>query len=491
RIIREKRNVNSKASSERREKGVLIIGAGDAGEKVIREIVAHPELNYRIVGILDDDERKKGGKIHGYTVFGKIDRLPYIVNEMGVDIVLIAIPSASKELLRKIVSLASDTPTEVKTLPGIWEIIGGEVNVSSIRNVQLEDLLSRPSIKTDTDSVKKYIKNGVVLVTGAGGSIGSEIVRQVAMFSPKKIILLDKGENGVFEIERELVDERNFHKEVPVICDIRDKDKVFKIFDEYKPDVVFHTAAHKHVPLMESNPDEAVTNNIFGTKNLLDAAVKYGTGRFVNISTDKAVDPTSIMGTSKRVTEKMLQYYAKDNPKAVFTSVRFGNVLGSAGSVIEVFKRQIRGTGILTVTDPKMERYFMLIPEAVQLVLQAGALGDGGEIFVLKMGDRVNVLELAKTFAKLSGFKVGKDVQIKITGNRGGEKILEELWDKEEAVEDTENPYILKIRPDDGVVKKEEFFEILDQLKTAAVDMDFGKVRKIFMEIIPEARLEA
>ena len=489
RIIREKRNVNSRDDSGRREKSVLIIGAGDAGEKVIREIVAHPELNYRIVGILDDDVRKKGGKIHGYTVFGGIGRLPYVANEMGVDVVLIAIPSASKELLRKIVSLASDTAAEVKTLPGIWEIIDGEVHISNIRNVQLEDLLSRPSIKTDSAAVQKYIKNGVVLVTGAGGSIGAEIVRQVAMFNPNRIILLDKGENGVFAIERELVDERNFHNEVPVICDIRNRDKVFKIFDEYKPDVVFHTAAHKHVPLMESNPDEAVTNNIFGTKNLLDAAVKYGVGRFVNISTDKAVDPTSVMGASKRVTEKMLQYYAKDNPKAVFTSVRFGNVLGSAGSVIEVFKRQIRGTGILTVTDPKMERYFMLIPEAVQLVLQAGALGDGGEIFVLKMGERVNVLELAKTFAKLSGFEVGKDVQIKITGNRGGEKILEELWDKEEAVEDTENPYILRIRPDGSIVSKEEFFEILSQLKTAAVDMDFTRVRKIFMEIIPEARL--
>lgn len=490
RIIKEKRNVNAKADSERREKSVLIVGAGDAGEKAIREIVGHPDLNYRIVGILDDDIRKKGGKMHGYTVFGGIDRLPYIVDGMGVDVVLVAIPSASKELLRKVVSLASDTPAEVKTLPGIWEIIGGQINVSSIRNVQLEDLLSRPSIKTDSAAVKKYIKNGVVLVTGAGGSIGSEIVRQVAMFNPNKIILLDKGENGVFEIERELVDERNFHNEVPVICDIRDRDKVFKIFDEYRPDVVFHTAAHKHVPLMESNPDEAVTNNIFGTKNLLDAAVKYGTGRFVNISTDKAVDPTSIMGASKRVTEKMLQYYAKDNPKVVFTSVRFGNVLGSAGSVIEVFKRQIKGTGVLTVTDPKMERYFMLIPEAVQLVLQAGALGDGGEIFVLKMGERVNVLELAKTFIKLSGFTVGKDVQIKITGNRGGEKIMEELWDKEEAVEDTENPYILRIRPDGNVMKKEEFFEVLNQLKTAAVDMDFDKVRKIFMEIIPKARLQ-
>jgi FlaA1/EpsC-like NDP-sugar epimerase len=490
RRISEKRNVNARTDSGRREKNILIIGAGDAGEKVIREIVASPNLNYRIVGILDDDKRKKGGKIHGYTVFGEIDRLPYVVNEMGVDIVLAAIPSASKELLRKVVSLASGTPAEVKTLPGIWEIIGGRVHVSDIRNVQLEDLLSRPSIKTDTASVKKYIKNSVVLVTGAGGSIGSEIVRQVAMFSPDKIILLDKGENGIFTIERELVDERNFRNEISVICDIRDRDKVFRIFEEHKPDIIFHTAAHKHVPLMESNPDEAVTNNIFGTKNLLDAAVKYGVGRFVNISTDKAVDPTSIMGASKRVTEKMVQYYAKDNPKAVFTSVRFGNVLGSAGSVIEVFKRQIKGTGTLTVTDPKMERYFMLIPEAVQLVLQAGALGDGGEIFVLKMGDRVNVLELAKTFAKLSGFEVGKDVQIKITGNRGGEKIIEELWAKEEAVEDTENPYILRIRPDDGVVEKEEFFEILDQLKVAAVDMDFDKVRKIFMEIIPEAKLK-
>ncbi len=489
RMVREKSG-NTAVRKDKRRKNVLIIGAGDAGEKVIREIMARPDLNYNIVGILDDDIRKKGGKIHGYKVFGEIDRLPYIVEGMDVDIVLVAIPSAPKELLRKVVSLASATAAEVKTLPGIWEIIGGRVNVSSIRNVQLEDLLSRPSIKTDTASVQKYIKDATVLVTGAGGSIGSEIVRQVAMFSPKRLILLDKAENGMFRVGRELEDVKHFDRAIAVICDIRNREKIFKIFDKFKPDVIFHTAAHKHVPLMEDNPDESVTNNVFGTRNLLDAALKSGVKRFVNISTDKAVNPTSVMGASKRVIEMMLQYYAKKKSDTIFTSVRFGNVLGSAGSVIEVFKKQLNETRVLTITDPRMERYFMLIPEAVQLVLQAGALGKGGEIFVLKMGERVNIMELAKTFAKLSGFEVGKDVKIKFIGNRGGEKIAEELWNEREVIEDTDNPYIWRIKTNGSNLSEKEFFGLLNKLNVAAENLDFAEVRKTFMEIIPEANLE-
>ncbi len=489
RIYKEMRQSKRLGNSTRRQKNVLIIGAGDAGEKVIREIEAHPELNYKIFGILDDDLLKKGGKIHGHTVIGPIERLPGIVKDFNIDVILIAIPSAPKSVLRRIVSLASDTKAEIKTLPGIWEIIDGRVEVGSIRNVKLEDLLPRPEIRTGTKDIERYIKGKTVLVTGAGGSIGSEIVRQVIKFRPKKVILLDKQENGVFRVLREIEDKDNFKNAVPVICDIRNRKKVFWAFEKYKPDIVFHTAAHKHVPLMEENPDEAVTNNVFGTKNLLDAAKECGTERFINISTDKAVNPTSIMGASKRVIEMMLQYYAKRNSKTVFTSVRFGNVLGSAGSVIEVFSKQLRETGVLTITDPRMERYFMLIPEAVQLVLHAGAMGKGGEIFVLKMGERINIMELAKTFAKLSGFEVGKDVKIKIIGNRGGEKIAEELWNENEKVEETENPYILRIKTNGSALSKEKFFELLDNLKSAAERLDFKLIRQILEELIPEAEL--
>jgi len=473
--------------STRRKKRVLVIGAGDAGEKVIREIVEHPQLNYEIEGILDDDIRKKGGKIHGYTVIGPIDRLPFIVEERKIDVVLVAIPSAPRRLFRKIISLVSNTPVEVKTLPGIWEIIDGKVSISSIRNVKLEDLLPRPEIITETSDIRKYIEGKRILVTGAGGSIGSEIVRQVASFNPETLLILDKGENGVFNVEMDLREKLHFTDEIPLICDIRNREKVFKIFEKFKPHVVFHAAAHKHVPLMEKNPDEAVMNNIFGTKNLLDASIVNGVERFVNISTDKAVNPTSIMGASKRVIELMLKHYTGKG-STVFTSVRFGNVLGSAGSVIKIFEKQIRETGVLTITDPNMERYFMLIPEAVQLVLHAGALGKGGEIFVLKMGERVNIMELAKTYVKLSGFEVGKDIKIKIIGNRGGEKIFEELWSENEQLEKTPNPYILRIKTT-GLNNEKAFFTNLSILKNAAENLEFNEIRKIFMKIIPEAKL--
>ena len=470
-------------------KNVLIIGAGDAGEKTLRETLAHPELKYNIVGFLDDDPLKRKTHIHGYSVLGDVASLPYYVNRENIDIVLIAIPSAQKSVLRRIVALASETRAEIKTLPGIWEIVGGRINIESVKNVQLEDLLPRSEIKMDEEPVRKYISGKTVLITGAGGSIGSEISRQVSRFNPERILLLGRGENRIFYIEKELKEKFHFTKLVPIICDIRNREKVFKIFEKYNPEIVFHTAAHKHVPLMEKNPDEAVINNIFGTKNLLDAAAKSQVKKFINISTDKAVNPVNIMGASKRVIEVMLRYYAAKNPNTVFTSVRFGNVLGSAGSVVEVFKKQIKETGVITITDPRMERYFMLIPEAVQLVLQAGALGKGGEIFVLKMGEQVNIMEFAKLFIRLSGLELGKDVKIEIIGNRGGEKLSEELWSESEIVMPTENPYILKIK-DYMVLDEKAFFEKLGKLKKFAEDLDFDKIRKSFMDVIPEARLK-
>jgi FlaA1/EpsC-like NDP-sugar epimerase len=493
-IIREIRLFSNGGLSNKgngHTKNVLIIGAGDAGEKILREILAHPELNYNIVGFLDDNPSKRRGYLHGLPVLGNIESIPRIVRRRKIDVILIAMPSATTAALRRVVSLASKTDAEIKTLPGIWEIIGGRVTVNSIRNVKLEDLLPRSEIVMDNTPVKRYITGKVVLITGAGGSIGSEISRQVSTFSPRLLLLLGRGENRIFYIEKELIEKKNFHNAVPIICDIRNREKVFKIFENYKPEVVFHTAAHKHVPLMEKNPDEAVMNNIFGTKNLLDASIKNGVERFINISTDKAVNPVNVMGASKRIIEMMLKYYSQKSKNTIFTSVRFGNVLGSAGSVIEVFKKQIRETGIITITDPRMERYFMMIPEAVQLVLQAGALGKGGEIFVLKMGEQVNIMELAKLFVKLSGLEIDRDVKVKIIGNRGNEKLSEELWNENEKVLRTTNPYILKLDDSSIPYNEERFFELLEELKSYAAQLDYKKIREEFNKIIPEADLES
>jgi FlaA1/EpsC-like NDP-sugar epimerase len=488
RLFYEFRNKKD-ATLLKRKKKVLIIGAGDAGEKLLREVLSHPELSYEIVGFLDDDPRKKKTKIHGYSVIGGIERLPYVVKEYGVDVIIYAIPAAPREHLQQVVSLASGTSAEIKALPAVWELVSGRIRIEDIKNVELEDLLPRASIKMDNAVVENYIKGKTVLITGAGGSIGSEISRQVVSFKPEKVILLGRGENRIFNIEREIIEKKKYFDSIPVICDIRNREKVFKVFETYKPNIVFHAAAHKHVPLMEKNPDEAILNNVFGTKNLLDAALQFKVDRFINISTDKAVNPTNIMGASKRVTEMLLQYYSNDGNETKFASVRFGNVLGSAGSVIEVFKKQIKETGVLTITDPQMERYFMLIPEAVQLVLQAAALGKNGEIFVLKMGEPVNVLDFAKHFIKLSGFELNEDIQIKIIGNRGGEKLKEELWSEREKVSKTQNPYILRIVESDNSFNKEDFFAKLDMLEKAALKFDVEEIKSLLKEIIPEYKI--
>jgi len=488
RLFYEFRNKKD-ATLLKRKKKVLIIGAGDAGEKLLREILSHPELSYKVVGFLDDDPRKKKTKIHGYFVIGGIERLPYVVKEYGVDVIIYAIPAAPREHLQQVVSLASGTSAEIKALPPVWEIVSGRIRIEDIKNVELEDLLPRASIKMDNVVVENYIKDKTVLITGAGGSIGSEISRQVVSFKPEKVILLGRGENRIFNIERELIEKKKYLNAIPVICDIRNREKVFKVFETYKPNIVFHAAAHKHVPLMEKNPDEAILNNVFGTKNLLDASLENKVERFINISTDKAVNPTNIMGASKRVIEMLLQYYSNDGNETKFASVRFGNVLGSAGSVIEVFKKQIKETGVLTITDPQMERYFMLIPEAVQLVLQAGSMGNSGEIFVLKMGEPVNILDFAKHFIKLSGFELDKSIQIKIVGNRGGEKLKEELWSEKEKVSKTQNPYILRIVESDNSFNKEDFFAKLNILEKAALKLDTEEIKSVLKEIISEYKV--
>lgn len=488
RVLDEVLKSKSRTLRDRRRKNVLVVGGGDAGEKVIREIRGRPELNYRVVGVLDDDPAKRGMKLHGVAILGGINDIQTFISELGVDIVIYAIPSAPKDVLRRVVSLCSRTGVEIQEVPALWELIGGRVDFADIRKVVLEDLLPRESIKMDIEPVRKLVRGKTVLITGAGGSIGSEIARQVAVLEPGKLILLDRAESRVFEIEREINETKRYEKTIPLVCDIRDRHKMFRVFDEHKPQIVFHSAALKHVPLMEKNPDEAIMNNIFGTKNLLEASIRYKAERFVNISTDKAVNPISMMGVSKRVVEVMLQLYASKHKQPLISSVRFGNVLGSDGSVVEVFKKQISETGVITITDPKMERYFMLIPEAVSLVLQSSAMEDGsGDIYVLKMGEPVNILEFAETFVKLSGFELGKDVRIEVIGNRGNEKLKEELWSEKEEILETNNPYILRIKTQVSI-EPDLFFETLSKLEKASKDIDLEQMKKLIKIICPEYR---
>lgn len=436
---KRKNNGIAKFSSKR----VILIGAGDAGEKILREIKIHRELNYEVLGFLDDDPKKIGKKIHGVKVLGPIRSLPNIVKELRIQEVIISIPSASVSLIREIVSMASKLKIPVKILPGIWELIDGRVSISKIRNVKIEDLLERDVINLDSKKIEEYIRDKKILVTGAGGSIGSEICRQVASYSPQKIILIGRGENSIFNIDLEL--RRNFPniKVKPYIADIKDRDRILYIFSHERPDIVFHSAAHKHVPLMEENPDEAVLNNVFGTINVMDASKEVKVKRFIFISTDKAVYPSNIMGATKRVGEILVKYYSL-NSETEFIAVRFGNVLGSRGSVLEVFKKQIEQGGPITITHPDMERYFMTIPEAVGLVLQAGIMGKSGDLFVLDMGKPIKIIDLAKNFVELSGYDL-QEIGIKISGFRPGEKLKEELWEEEEIIEKTDHPKILRI----------------------------------------------
>ncbi|MFN3699333.1 MAG: polysaccharide biosynthesis protein [Dictyoglomus sp.] len=448
-------------------KKVILIGAGDAGEKILREIKIHRELNYDVVGFLDDDPKKIGKKIHGVKVLGPIRSLPNIVKELRIQEVIISIPSASVSLIREIVSMASKLKIPVKILPGIWELIDGRVSISKIRNVKIEDLLERDVINLDSKKIEEYIRDKKILVTGAGGSIGSEICRQVASYSPQKIILVGRGENSIFNIDLEL--RRNFPniKVKPYIADIKDRDRILYIFSHERPDIVFHSAAHKHVPLMEENPDEAVLNNVFGTINVMDASKEVKVKRFIFISTDKAVYPSNIMGATKRVGEILVKYYSL-NSETEFIAVRFGNVLGSRGSVLEVFKKQIEQGGPITITHPDMERYFMTIPEAVGLVLQAGIMGKSGDLFVLDMGKPIKIIDLAKNFVELSGYDL-QEIGIKISGLRPGEKLKEELWENEEIIEKTDHPKILRIVSTnhiDHYVLERKLIELEEVIKT-------------------------
>ena len=442
-------------------KNVLVIGAGDAGAVITREIERFHNDGRTVVGFIDDDKNKLYQRMFGVKVLGDRFTIKENIVKYDVDEIIIAMPSVQGDDLRQIIEICQRTKCKMKILPGVYEIINGDASVSKLRDVQIEDLLGREPIKLDDTAVSKYIKGKTVLITGAGGSIGSEICRQVARMQPKKMLLLGKGENSIYEINQELQGSYPEIKKVPIIADVRDRERIKDIMDYFQPQVVFHAAAHKHVPLMEYQPIEAVKNNVLGTKVVAEEASAHDVETFVMISTDKAVNPTSVMGCTKRVAEMFVQSMNAVS-KTRFVAVRFGNVLGSRGSVIPLFKKQIAKGGPVTVTHPDMKRYFMTIPEASQLVLQAGAMAKGGEVFVLDMGEPVKICDLAKDLITLSGLTPGVDIEIKYTGLRPGEKLFEELLSAEDGTEQTDHAKIFTARIKE--VKKAQMDAYVEEL---------------------------
>jgi FlaA1/EpsC-like NDP-sugar epimerase len=463
----------------------LVVGAGDAGEMVVRQMLAHPEYGYRPVAFADDDARKQGRKIHGVPIAGGLRDILSIVERRRADTIVIAIPSAPGRIVKEVIEQCRKARIKFKIVPGIREIIEGGVSINQIRDIELEDLLRRPPVNVALDEIAGYLTNRTVAVTGAGGSIGSELCRQIVSLNPRSLILMGKGENSLYEIATELSGSHPEQHIETLICDVADVKRVDHIFAEYKPQVVFHAAAHKHVPMMEHNPGEAVKNNIFGTKAVAEAALKHQAERFVLISTDKAVNPSSVMGATKRISEKVIMsLVGRDRTK--FMAVRFGNVLGSRGSVVPLFKKQIAAGGPVTVTHPDMERYFMTIPEAVQLVIQAGAMGKGGEVFVLDMGQPVKIVDLARDMIKLSGFEPDSEIRIEFTGLRPGEKLYEELLTAEEGVGATKHAQIFMVRGKHARLK--ELSKILPALQKAAISGEHDKVVGSIRKIIPNFR---
>ncbi|AVP53964.1 polysaccharide biosynthesis protein [Clostridium tetani] len=444
--------IQSDRICNKKKNKLLIIGAGDAAALLIKEIKKNTNLNYEIIGLIDDNEEKIGKTINGIKVIGSRRDIINISEEKKIEEIILAIPSVDAGTKREIINICKNTKAKLKTLPGIYEIIDGKVSISKIRDVSIEDLLGREEVKLNNDDINKYIKDKVVLVTGGGGSIGSELCRQITKFKPRKLLILDIYENNAYDLQMELnYSNPNLDKEV-IIASIREEERLREIFEKYKPEVVFHAAAHKHVPLMENNPAEAVKNNIIGTYNLVKCCHEYKVKKFVQISTDKAVNPTNIMGATKRFCEIMIQAFDTVS-ETEYVAVRFGNVLGSNGSVIPLFKKQIAHGGPVTVTHPEINRYFMTIPEASQLVIQAGGMAKGGEIFVLDMGEPVKINDLARDLIRLSGYEPDIDIRIKYTGLRPGEKLYEELLMDEIALTNTEHDKIYVEKPTENSMK--------------------------------------
>ncbi len=467
------------------KKKTLIVGAGDAGEQILRSILASKDSPYLPVGIIDDNPIKQGIAIHGVKVLGKIDDIPNIVSteKKKIEQMVVALPSAGSKTIRKTVELGRKAGLEnIKVVPSMAEIINEEVSIRDLREIQLEDLLERESVSLDTKAIKNFILNKKVLITGAAGSIGSELSRQIVKFRPSSLLLLDQDETGIFNISKELLTKFFQFKIKSLIADIRDKKKIERLFNKFRPDIVFHAAAYKHVPIMEENPDEAVKDNVLGTKIIAEASLEFGAEKFIFISTDKAINPTSVMGATKRVGEMICQSLSQKGATK-FISVRFGNVLDSRGSVIPTFKKQIKKGGPVEVTHPDMKRYFMTIPEACLLVMQAGAMGQGGEVFVLDMGKPIKILDLAKEMIKFSGFEPDKDIPIVFTKPRLGEKFFEEILTAEEGTISTKSQKIFRAKL--SVVDENKLKDNLERLKETVEEADSKKIKDILKEFIP------
>lgn len=475
------------APAETLKKAVLLIGAGSAGALVAREIRARGHSDLLVKGFIDDDPNKGKSAIHGVKVIGTTQDLPRLVAELNIDHVIISFASAKRNQLKRVLAICERIPVKVRIIPGLYEIIQGDIQISRIRDVQIEDLLGREPIQLEEEIVNKFVTGKTVMVTGAGGSIGSELARQLARFGPARLLLVERSEPSLFNIDQEL---RQAHADlsiVSLVADVGDEHRLRSILSDNPTHIILHAAAHKHVPMMEFNPSEAIKNNVLATRLLGSLACEFGVESFVLISTDKAVRPTSVMGASKRVAELVVQNLNRCS-KTRFVAVRFGNVIGSAGSVIPIFREQIRKGGPITVTHPDMTRYFMTIPEATQLVLQAGAMGEGGEIFILDMGEPVRILDLAKEVITLSGLKPFEDIDIVITGTRPGEKLFEELQTTDEHVAKTRHPkiYIGKI----AAYASEEIAQITERLSLLTLQANPGELREYLNEVLPEARLE-
>ncbi len=462
---------------------VMVVGAGDTGHMIIREILNSSQIRMKICCVIDDDKSKKGSYVHGIKVVGTRDDILASVEKHHIQEIIIAIPSATRTAIKELVAICKETECQLKITPGMDEIVNGQVSMDLLRDVSVEDLLGREPVRTDIDSIMGYVKDKVVMITGGGGSIGSELCRQIAGHQPKQLVIVDIYENNAYDIQQELKMTYPDLDQVVLIASVRNTKRIDEIFSTYRPNLVYHAAAHKHVPLMEDSPNEAIKNNVLGTWKVVQAADKYNVDKFVLISTDKAVNPTNVMGASKRICEMIVQTWNKRS-KTDFVAVRFGNVLGSNGSVIPLFKKQIAAGGPVTVVHPDIIRYFMTIPEAISLVLQAGAYAKGGEIFVLEMGKPVKILDLATNLIKLSGLTPGEDIEIIFTGLRPGEKLYEELLMEEEGMQETANKLIHIGKPIE--LDEELFVRQLAELKTFIEDEPTPKALKAkIKELVP------
>ena len=467
-------------NKEKDKVNAMLVGAGEAGNLILKEILSSKHLNLKVCCVIDDNKEKIGSYIQGIKIVGNRNDIAGYVEAFDIKTIIVAMPTVARAEVKEIVEICQTTNCEIKILPGIYQFMTGEVRLSKLRNIEIEDLLGREQVQVNLDSVSQYVNNKVILITGAGGSIGSELCRQIAAHKPKKIILFDIYENTTYDIQQELRQNNPNLDMAVIIGSICSRNSLQHLFEEYRPEIVYHAAAHKHVPLMEASPIEAIKNNVFGTLELVRIADEYNVKKFVMISTDKAVNPTNIMGATKRICEMLIQYY-NFNSKTEYVAVRFGNVLGSNGSVIPLFRKQIEAGGPVTVTHPDIIRYFMTIPEAVALVLEAGAFAKGGEIFILEMGEPMKILDLAIKLIRLSGYIPYEDIKIEFTGLRPGEKLYEELLMDEEGMQHTSNKLIHIGKPIE--MDYEHFYEQLDVLRQH-IEEDNVDVRKELQKVV-------